>query len=125
MTLCQFAEVIGLKDHIVEFEEAERLLTVEPQLYRIERQHSVNREMLSHLAQEGDIFELVEPVGIVDHHRISGAIAKGQETFEDTLDRGDIGLDPVLGQKLADRGTRGNRLVARDLVCDGRRRRQR
>src|SRR3712207_8827755 len=42
----QLQEVIGLEDHVVEFQEGERLLPVEPQLHALEAQHPVDREML-------------------------------------------------------------------------------
>src|SRR3546814_9124503 len=61
----------------------------------------VDREMLADRAQEGDVFERVEPLGIVEHHRIRWPVAEGQEPFEDALDRGDIGLDAVLREQLA------------------------
>jgi hypothetical protein len=31
---CKLAEVIGLEDHVIEFEEGKRLLALEPQLDR-------------------------------------------------------------------------------------------
>src|SRR3546814_14447358 len=83
------------------FEERQRLLAIEPQLDRIEAQHPVDREMLADRAQEGDVFERVEPLGIVEHHRLRWPVAEGQEPFEDALDRADIGLDAVLRQQLA------------------------
>ena len=36
--------------------------------------------------------QLVEPVGIVDHHRIGRAVAEGQEFGEDLFDAVDVGL---------------------------------
>ncbi|CAE1298709.1 unnamed protein product [Acanthosepion pharaonis] len=66
--------------------------------------------MLSHLAQEGIYSELVEPVGIVDHHRISGAIAKGRETFRIPRIEATLALIPS-SAKLA-------RLVAQAGIAD-------
>ena len=97
----QFQKIVGLQDHIIEFEEAERLFAVEPQLDRIEAEHPVDREMLADVTQERDIFELVEPVGIVDHHRVGRAIAEGQEAFEHALDARDILRDLFVGQQRA------------------------
>ena len=54
----QFDVVVGLADHVVEFEEGHRLLAVEPQLDRIEGQHAVDREMPADIAQELDVAEL-------------------------------------------------------------------
>src|SRR3546814_13585379 len=78
--LREFAEVVGLENHVIEFEERQRLLAIEPQLDRIEAQHPVDREMLADRAQEGDVFERVEPSGIVEHHRIRWPAAEGGRT---------------------------------------------
>ena len=51
-------EIVGLQDHVVEFEERQRLLALEPQLDRIHRQHAVDREMPADIAQELDVVEL-------------------------------------------------------------------
>src|SRR3546814_21055488 len=42
--LREFAEVVGLENHVIEFEERQRLLAIEPQLDRIEAQHPVRSE---------------------------------------------------------------------------------
>eukprot|EP01136_Pigoraptor_vietnamica_P003491 Opistho-1_new@32805 len=97
----QLQEVIALEDHVVELEERQRLFAVEPQLDRIEAEHPVDREMPADVAQERDVFELVEPVGIVDHHRVGRAVAKGQELLEHGLDRGDVAGDDLVGHQLA------------------------
>ena len=55
----QLAEIVGLEDHVVEFEEGQRLLALEPQLDAIERQHPVDGEMRADIAQEVDVAELV------------------------------------------------------------------
>ena len=57
----QFQEVIGLKDRIVEFEEGERLLALEPQPDRVHAHHPVDREMRAVVTQEADIGEFVQP----------------------------------------------------------------
>src|SRR3546814_18007148 len=62
-----FDEVVGLQDHVVEFEEAERLLALQPQLHGVEAEHAVDREMPAVVAQEVDILQLVEPVGLIGH----------------------------------------------------------
>jgi len=41
----QFEIIIGLQDHIIEFEERERLLPLQPQFDRIKGQHPVDRKM--------------------------------------------------------------------------------
>ena len=58
MMQCQLAKIVSLEDHVVELEESQRLLALEPQLDRIERQHPVDREMRTYLAQQLDIAEL-------------------------------------------------------------------
>ena len=72
----QLQEIIGLEDHVVEFEEGQRLLAVEPQLDAVEGQHPVDREVPPDLAQERDILERVEPFGIVGHDRVGRAVAE-------------------------------------------------
>ena len=89
----QLEEVVGLEDHVVEFEEGQRLLALEPEPDAVEGQHPVDREMRADVAQEGDVVERVEPVGIVDHDRVGRAVAEGQEALEDAADRGDVGVD--------------------------------
>ena len=44
-------DVYKRQDHVVEFEERQRLLAVEPLLDGIEAQHPVDREMLADVAQ--------------------------------------------------------------------------
>ena len=51
----KFHEIISLQDHIVEFEEAERLLALEPELDALESQHAVDREMAAIFTEEGDV----------------------------------------------------------------------
>ena len=67
VTPVQLDEIVGLQDHVVEFEKRQFLLPLEPQLHRIERQHAVDGEVAADVAQEVDIVERVEPVGIVGH----------------------------------------------------------
>ena len=95
----QFKEIIGLEDHIVEFEEGQRLFPVQPQLHRIKGEHPVDRKVLANIAQERNIFQRIKPIGIVDHHRVRGAIAKGQKAFKHCPDAGDIGVDVIIGQQ--------------------------
>src|SRR3546814_1203630 len=76
----QFQKVIGLQYHVVELKEAQRLLPVQPQLYCVETQHPVHRKMLADVPQEGDVFQLVQPLGIIDHASLGWAIATGGRT---------------------------------------------
>ena len=68
----QLEKIIGLQDHVVEFEKSQRLFTLEPELHRIKGHHAVDGEMHPIVAQEADVVEVIEPVGIVDHHRVTG-----------------------------------------------------
>jgi hypothetical protein len=63
----QLHEVVALQQHVVELDEAQRLVAVEPQLHAVHGQHAVHAEMPAHLAQEGDVAQLVQPLGIVEH----------------------------------------------------------
>jgi hypothetical protein len=101
VTAIELDEIIALHDHVVEFEEAQRLLAVEPELHRIEAQHAVDREMPADLAQEVDIVELQQPVGIVDHQRVGGAVAIAQHLGEDLPDAGDVGFDGLDREELS------------------------
>ena len=98
----QFHKVIGLKDHIIEFEESERLLPIKAQLDRIKRQHAVDREMAANVAQQFDIAQLIEPICVIDHDCIGRAVAKGQEALKNPADGGDIAVDSIGIEHLAD-----------------------
>src|SRR3546814_15859770 len=52
------------------------------------------------VAQESDIFELVEPFSIIDHHRILRPVAKGEERREGRFDRRHIGGDLLVAEQL-------------------------
>ena len=83
-------EIVGLQDHVVEFEKRQRLLALQAQLHRVERQHLVDGEMAADVAQEGNIVQPVEPLGVVRHH---GAGVKIEKARKYRADRGDVGLD--------------------------------
>ena len=97
----QLEEVVGLEDHVVEFEEGQRLLAVEPQLDAVEGQHPVDREMRADVAQERDVVELVEPVVIVDHDRVGRPVAEGQEALEHPADQAMLASIVLVGEQLA------------------------
>ena len=126
MAARQLHEIIGLKDHVVEFKEGQRLLTVQSQLYRIECQHAVDGEMRADITQERNVFQLVQPVRIIDHDGVILAI--GQNVLECPPDTGDIACYVIIRQHLAGfvlaariadfRGAathQGNRLVTKVL----------
>ena len=93
VALVQLDEIVGLQDHVVEFEERQFLLAVEPQLHRIEGEHAVDREMPADVAQEIDVVERVQPVGIVGHDGVAAGILECQELGEDGADALEIFVD--------------------------------
>ncbi len=106
----QLDEIVGLQDRVVEFEKRHRLVAVEPQLDAVLGQHAVDRKMPADVAQQRDVAQFVEPIGVVDHDRGAGdrstgtVIARGAEIEE-------IGEDPADPRHVA-----GNLLVAQQLA---------
>src|SRR5262245_54711068 len=94
-------KVVSLEHHVVELDKAQRLLALEPQLDRVVGQHAVDAEMAAVVAQEIDVVQTIEPVGVVDYERVIGAVTEAQELFEDLLDAGDIRGDLAVAQELA------------------------
>ena len=94
----ELQEVVRLQDHVVEFEERERLLAVEPLLHRLEAEHPIDREVPAVLAQERDVVKGVEPVRIVDHQ--GGVPLEVEEALEDAPDAGDVGGYVFVGEQL-------------------------
>ena len=88
VALVELGEVVGLQAHVVEFEESELMLALEPQLDRIHRQHPVDREMPPDLAQEVDVVEPCEPFGVVGHDGVMLAFAEADEMGEGLADAG-------------------------------------
>ncbi len=63
------------------------------QLGRVHGQHAVDGEMPSHVAQEIDVVERRQPLGVVEHDRICAALAELEEAREHALDGVLVGLD--------------------------------
>src|SRR5690606_33857286 len=82
----QLDEVVGLQDHVIELDERQLLLALEPQPHRIHGQHAVDREVAADISQEVDVIERDEPLGVVDHDRIVSPRAEPQKAAEDLLD---------------------------------------
>src|SRR3546814_8580084 len=97
----ELQKVIALQEHVGEFEESQRLFALKPQLHRVEAEHPIYGEMLADLAEEGDVFQPVEPFGIVQHHGVGRSVAKAQELLEYPLDRGDVGGDHLIAHQPA------------------------
>jgi len=95
----QFKEIIGLQDHVVEFEERQRLLAVQPRFHALKRQHAVDAEMPANVAQEAKVVQIIQPFGIVDHHRIGRPVAKADIGRKRPLDPGDIVINLRVGQQ--------------------------
>ncbi len=94
-------EVVGLQDHVVELEEGQRLLALEPQPHGVEAEHAVDREVAAVLAQERDVFEPVQPLGVVDGDGALGPAAELEEAREDALDAPLVGRDLLLAEESA------------------------
>ncbi len=109
----QLAEVVALQDHVVEFEEGQRMLALQPDPHRIEAQHAVDGEMRADVAQQRDVAERAQPVVVVGHDRIGRAVAEAQERIEAAADAGHVGGDLLVGEQLA-------RLVLAGGVADPR-----
>ena len=95
----QLEKVVGLEDHVVELQEAQRLLAVEAEAHAVEGQHPVDREVRAHVAQQRDVAERVEPVGIVDQERAGAAVAEAEEAVERAPDARLVGGDGLLGEE--------------------------
>ena len=120
MALVDLREIIGLQAHVVEFDEGELVLALQPQLDAVHRQHAVDREMPADVAQELDIIEVRQPVGVVEQQRVASAFAKAQEFLENRLDRGLVGVDLLNGQQLAALVLAGRIANARGAAADER-----
>ena len=110
----QLDEVVGLQQHVVELDERQLLLALEAHLRRIHRQHPVDREVPADVAQEFDIVERRQPLGVVGHDRVTARLAEIQELREDRLDAVLVRVD------LLDRED-APRLVAARGIADPRR----
>jgi hypothetical protein len=98
VALVKLHEVVGLQNHVIELKKRQRLLTLEAKLHRIERQHLVDGEMAPDVAQEGNVMQLVEPLGVVRH---DGASVEIEKAGEDAADGGDIALDLGVAEQRA------------------------
>ena len=88
-----------------------RLLALEPELDRVVGQHAIDAEVPAVVAQEIDVVQRVEPIGVVDHHRAARPVAEAEEPGEHALDAGDVRGDFDIAQELA-------RLVLAGRIAD-------
>jgi hypothetical protein len=107
----QLDEVVGLEHHVVELQERQGLLALQAQLHRVEGEHAVDREVPAIVAQEIDVVEVVQPVGVVDHDRVAGPFAEAEELAKNLLDAGHVLRDLLFAQQgahlVAPRGVAG------------------
>ena len=101
VALVQLDEIIGLQAHIVEFDEGQFLLSIETHFDRVHRQHAINREVATDIAQEVNVIERSQPFGIVGHDRIGLAVTEGEEFCKDLADAVLVGIDLVESEQLA------------------------
>ena len=67
--LVQHVEIVALHDHVVELEEGQTALPA--LLVALEGQHLVYAEACAYLAQNVDVVEIHQPVGVVDHDSLA------------------------------------------------------
>ena len=93
----QDVEVVGLHDHVVEFEERQALF---PAFFvAFGRQHAVDTEMDAHFAEHLDVIQAQEPVGVVDHEGLAvGKVDKAGHLLPEAVD---VVLNEFRGQHLA------------------------
>ena len=101
MAAVQLAEVIGLQDGVVEFQEGQSLFAFQPVLHAVQRQHPADGEMHPDLTQQLDVAELVEPVRVVGHDRIARCFTKPKERCDIGPDALHVGKDLLLREQLA------------------------
>ena len=71
------------------------MVALEAQLHRIHRQHAVDGEMPADVAQEVEVLQTGQPVGVVDGDRVGVALAETKEGGEDLAQLVLVGLDLV------------------------------
>ena len=77
------------------------MLALQAQLDAIHREHAVDGKMPAHVAQEVDVIEPGQPVGVVEQPRFALSVAEAQELGEGFLNRGLVGVDLVDREQLA------------------------
>ncbi len=93
-------KIVSLEQHVVEFEEGQRLLALKPQLHRIEGEHPIDGEVAAVFAQKIDVIEVLEPLVVIDEERICFALPESQELPEGVPDPRLVCVDLGFGQKL-------------------------
>ena len=114
VVLEHIVEVIALHDHVVELQEAQALFHA--LLVALSTQHIVHGEARADLAQELNVVERLEPLGIVEHERL--AVREVNEALHLTLETLGIVLDGLLSKHLAHIGAAGGVADERRAVAD-------
>ena len=96
-------EVVALHNHVVKFQEAEPLLHALFVAFR--GQHPVDAEAGTHLAQQLDVVQVHQPVGVVEHHRF--AFTEFDEAFHLALEALGVVVNVLFCQHLAHIGAAG------------------
>ena len=103
VVLEHIVEVVALHDHVVELKEGQALLHA--LLVALGTQHIVDGEAGAHIAQQLDIVQVQQPVGIVQHQGL--ALREVDELLHLLLEAGSVVGNVLLGQHLAHIGTAG------------------
>ncbi len=85
--------IVGLQDLVIEFDERKALFHTH--FIGLGRQHAIDAEVTADVAQEGEVVEGGQPIGVVDHNRLVASI--GDEAANLRLDRLAIFADGVDG----------------------------
>ena len=107
-------EIVGLHDHVVEFQKAQAALHA--LLVAFCAQHVVDREACADLAQQINIIERNEPFGIVKHQGL--AVGEIDELLHLALETFRIVVDILTRQHLAHIGTAGRIADQRGTVAN-------
>ena len=110
----QMVEVVALHDHVVELEEGQALLHA--LLVALGAQHVVHAEAGADLAQQLNVVQVQQPVGVVQHQGL--ALAELDKALHLTLEALGVVVDVLLGQHLAHIGTAGRVTDHRRAAAD-------
>ena len=114
LPLVQHQEVVGLQDLVVELDEGEAGL--QAHLVGLEGEHAVDREVAPDLAQEVDVVQGSQPLGVVQHQRL--ALGEIEETGDLEAEALAVGPDRLVGQDLAHLGLARGVADARGAAAD-------
>ncbi len=92
--LKEVVKVVGLHDHVVEFQERKTLFHA--LLIALGTQHVIYGEARAHLAQKLNIVEAQQPVGIIHHDSL--ALAEIDEALHLALEALSVVVDVLLGE---------------------------